>query len=64
MRINCHAHVFNLPAVFNQQTIQTLINRLLVMAPHVLTEEQIHPLIADLLAAGANDNSPAGILAG
>lgn len=63
MYINCHAHIFNFQSVFTQQSVQTLINRILEMSPPVLADDYIRRLVEDLMAARASHTKPEGTLA-
>jgi len=58
MHINCHAHIFNFQSVFTQQSVQTLINRILEMSPPVLADKYIQQLIEDFIAAGTSRAQP------
>lgn len=51
MYINCHAHIFNFQSVFTQQSVQTLVNRILEMSPPVLADDYVQRLVEDFMAA-------------
>jgi len=61
--INCHAHIFNFQSVFTQQSVQTLINRILEMSPPVLADDYIKRLVEDFMAVRANPEQPENRLA-
>ena len=63
MYINCHAHIFNFQSVFTQQSVQTLINRILEMSPPVLADAYIERLVEDFMAARTNPDQPENRLA-
>jgi len=62
--INCHAHIFNFQSVFTQQTVQTLINRILEMSPPVLADDYIERPVVELMAARTDPGQPEVRLAG
>ncbi len=64
MHINCHAHIFNLPAVATQHSVQTLINRILAMLPEAVEKGFAERLLKDLLEARTTDAGVMDKLAG
>ena len=64
MRINCHAHIFNLPAVATQHSVQTLINRILEMLPAAVEKTSADGLLRDLFESRAPEPGVLDKLAG
>ncbi len=48
MRINCHAHIFNLPLILTHETIETIVNRLRQSVPGFVADA-VEALLLSLL---------------
>jgi len=64
MRINCHAHIFNLPAVATRHSAEILINRILEMLPAVVEKAFAERLLRDLFESRKTETGVMGKLAG
>ena len=54
MRINCHAHIFNLQSVFTMQTLETLINRIVEIKLPGFIEDALKEVLTNIISRADN----------